>query len=249
MSRAARAGLVVVLVLLAGGLAARAAGLVADLSHHLIAITTAFTGSDVLLFGALEETGGDVVVVVTGPRTNRTVRQRERMAGVWLPGDEMTFTGVPSFYAVAATRPIESFTTPPLRARHEMGVEALRLSPVAAFDPHRIARFREALIVLQQRNALYPIATGEVSMLGDRLFRTTLAFPANVASGPYQVQVLRVVANQVVEAQASILTVSKVGLEADLTDFAQRHGLWYGLATLVLAITAGWLANIAFRRS
>ncbi|HWL68660.1 MAG TPA: TIGR02186 family protein, partial [Geminicoccus sp.] len=63
MSRGARAGILVALVLLAGGLAARAAGLVADLSHHLIAITTAFTGSDVLLFGALEETGGDVVVL------------------------------------------------------------------------------------------------------------------------------------------------------------------------------------------
>jgi uncharacterized protein (TIGR02186 family) len=244
-----RALLLAAVVLVAGTLAVRAAGLVADLSHHLIAITTAFTGSDVLLFGALEETGGDVVVVVTGPRTARTVRLRERMVGVWLPGDEMTFTSVPSFYAVAATRPLASFTNPALRSRHEMGVESLRLLPVAAFDPHRIANFREALITLQQRKGVYPVEVGEISMLGDRLFRTTLAFPANVVSGPYQVQVLRVVANQVVEAQASVLTVSKVGLEADLTDFALRQGAWYGLATLLLAVTAGWLANIAFRRS
>ncbi|WP_027134768.1 TIGR02186 family protein [Geminicoccus roseus] len=242
--------LVLALGLLAGGaFASRAAGLVADLSHHLIAITTAFTGSDVLLFGALEETGGDVVVVVTGPRTLRTVRARERTTGVWLPGDEMTFTGVPSFYAVASTRPLGPITTPALRSRHELGVEALRLQPVAKFDQKQIAKFREALIGLQQRLGLYPRAVGQISMLGDRLFRTTVSFPANVPSGPYQVQVLRVVANQVVEAQASILTVSKVGLEADLTDFALRQGALYGLGALLLAITAGWLANIAFRRS
>ena len=239
----------VAMVVLLGAFAARATGLVADLSNHLIAITTAFTGSDVLLFGALEDTGGDVAVVVLGPRTAQKVRQRERRLGVWLPGDEMTFTGVPSFYAVAATRPIEEFASPPLRARHELGVESLRLQPVSAFDPKRIKRFRAALIGLQQRRGLYPLAVAEISMLGDRLFRTTLSFPADVASGPYQVQVLHIVANQVVEAQASILTVSKVGLEADLTDFALHRAAWYGAAILLLAVLAGWLANIAFRRS
>ena len=236
-------------MLLSASLYARASGLVADLSNHLIAITTAFTGSDVLLFGALEDTGGDVVVVVTGPRGAQKVRLRERQLGVWLPGDEMTFSAVPSFYAIAATRPVDSFTTEPLRLRHELGVEALRLQPVSAFDPKRIKRFRAALIHLQQRRGLYPNAVGEISMLGDRLFRTTLAFPADVASGPYQVQVLHIVANQVVEAQASILTVSKIGLEADLTDFALHQSALYGVAIALLAILAGWLANVAFRRN
>lgn len=249
MTRRGRIALLALVILVGTGLTVRAAGLVADLSHHLIAITTAFTGSDVLLFGALEETGGEVVVVVTGPRGAQTVRAREQTLGVWLPGEEMTFTGVPSFYGVAATGPLETFTNPALRTRHELGVEALRFRAVSAFDPVRIERFREALIGLQQRRGVYPRAVGEISMLGGRLFRTTLAFPANVASGPYQVQVLRIVDDQVVEAQASILTVSKVGLEADLTDFSLRQGAWYGLFTVLLAITAGWLANLAFRRN
>jgi hypothetical protein len=55
----------VIVALLAVTPAARAQ-LVADLSEHLIAITTGFVGTDVLLFGAIEETG-DVVVVVRGP--------------------------------------------------------------------------------------------------------------------------------------------------------------------------------------
>jgi hypothetical protein len=44
----------------------RAAPLVADLSKHLVAITTGFAGTDVLLFGAIDEPG-DVVVIVWGP--------------------------------------------------------------------------------------------------------------------------------------------------------------------------------------
>ncbi len=36
---------------------ARAAPLIADLSKHLVAITTGFAGTDVLLFGAIEDPG------------------------------------------------------------------------------------------------------------------------------------------------------------------------------------------------
>ena len=85
------------LIALALAFSARAAGLVADLSHNLIAITTAFTGSEVLLFGALDEPGGDIVAVVTGPRTRQTVRERSRVLGMWMPTDTLRFSGVPSF--------------------------------------------------------------------------------------------------------------------------------------------------------
>ena len=50
-------------LLLAGD--GRATPLVADLSDYLVAITTGFSGTNVLLFGAIDEPG-DVVVVVRG---------------------------------------------------------------------------------------------------------------------------------------------------------------------------------------
>ena len=46
--------------------AARAEGLVADLTSHLIAITTGFTGASVVLFGATDGPG-NVIVAVRGP--------------------------------------------------------------------------------------------------------------------------------------------------------------------------------------
>ena len=44
----------VALVVLAFAAPARAQQVVADLSRHLVAITTGFVGTDVLLFGAVE---------------------------------------------------------------------------------------------------------------------------------------------------------------------------------------------------
>ncbi len=57
--------------------------LVSDISSHRIGITSSFTGTELLLFGALGE-AGDVVVVVRGPDQKVTVRRKERVAGIWI---------------------------------------------------------------------------------------------------------------------------------------------------------------------
>ena len=68
---------------------ARPAPLVTDLSDHLISITSSYTGTDLLLFGAIDlpedqifspETRGDVVVVVRGPGQDMVVRRKEAEA-------------------------------------------------------------------------------------------------------------------------------------------------------------------------
>ena len=87
---------------LAGG-PARSDGIVADLSSHLVAISSGFTGTSVVLFGAIDG-GGDIVAVVCGPEHELTVWRKGKVAGIWVNAESVTFTGVPSFYALAASR-------------------------------------------------------------------------------------------------------------------------------------------------
>ncbi|MBV8494135.1 MAG: TIGR02186 family protein, partial [Alphaproteobacteria bacterium] len=83
MSRQYRLALVIVSALgLAGG-SARADGVIADLSSHLVAITSGFTGASVVLFGATEG-GGDVIAVVRGPEHEMTVWRKGKVAGIWV---------------------------------------------------------------------------------------------------------------------------------------------------------------------
>src|ERR1700730_18154027 len=84
----------------------RAEDLVADLTGHLIAITTGFTGASVVLFGATDGPG-DIVVSVRGPEREMTVRRKERIVGIWINTDDLTFAKVPSFYDIAASRPLD----------------------------------------------------------------------------------------------------------------------------------------------
>ena len=90
---------------------ARAEALVADLTSHLIAITTGFTGASVVLFGAIDGPG-DVAVVVRGPDRDVTVRRKSRVAGIWMNSEEVIFGNVASFYFVAASRPLEEIVSP-----------------------------------------------------------------------------------------------------------------------------------------
>src|SRR5262249_56645386 len=115
-----------------------------DLTSHLIAITTGFTGASVVLFGATDSPG-DVVVAVRGPDREFTVRRKSRVAGIWVNTKEMTFVRVPSFYAVAASRPIGEILPPATAAFYRLGVENLKLEADASVPSAAAAVFRDAL--------------------------------------------------------------------------------------------------------
>ena len=221
-----------------------------DLSSRLIAITTAFAGTQVLLYGAAPASGGAIAVVVRGPTRDTTVRRKSRVGPIWLNTSSLAFRAVPSFYAVATSEPLDELAGPNTLARHELGAERLRLVPVEAegFAADEIERFRSALIRTRQRNGLFSAEPGTVSFLGDALFRTRIVFPANVPPGDYQVQVLQLADGEVTGAQTSTLEIAKMGIEADLFDFSLHRPALYALASIVLAVTAGWTANALFRR-
>lgn len=224
--------------------------LAADISDHLIAITTAFVGTTVVLFGTTTA-GRDVAVTVIGPREDQAVRRKSRVAGVWMNTDELTFHNVPSYYAVASNKPLGQIATADGRVRHELGLEHLRLEPVEGRgrDIGQITAYRDALIRNKQRQGLYVVEPGVVRFISPQLFRASIEFPANVAPGIYQVQVYELQDGQVSDAQRSTLVISKVGLEADLFDFAHQQPPLYGLVAIFLAVALGWLAGVIFRRT
>ncbi|MBP2300316.1 TIGR02186 family protein [Azospirillum picis] len=237
--------------LLAGGTLAAtvwAQQLVADLSSHLVAITTGFTGTEVVLFGTTDGPG-DVAIVVTGPRGTATVRRKQRVAGMWMNTDNVRFEQVPSFYTVAVSRPLDQLLGRGVLERHQLGLPQLQFpADVGLLPPEEQAAFRAALIRNKQREGLYAISLGQVAFLGERLFRTNIYFPANVPTGLYNVEALLIRDGDVVSAQTTPLVVSKIGFSAELSDFARNRPITYGVAAVVGAIAAGWAAGAAFRR-
>lgn len=243
------------LLLLAGpGPQAQAQPLVADLSDHLIAINTAFTGTEVVLFGAVDGPG-EVAVVVMGPEEDMVVRRKDRTLGLWVNAASMEFTRVPTYYYVATTVPLEDLAEPTMLARHRIGLDNLRLLPADPEDAQSPVydEFRLALIRTKQSEGLYSIGTDTsetdiITRLGPRLFRTNIYFPANVPTGQYTVSVFLFRDGQA-NAQTTPLFVNKIGVGARVFAFAQSHAAAYGGIAILMAVTAGWLAGVVFRRT
>lgn len=222
--------------------------MVVDLSKKVVAITTGFNGSDLLLFGATEGTG-DVIVIVRGPLRDVIVRRKERVAGIWINRSNMTFSQIPDFYAMASNRPVDDFISPKTRNTYNIGTAYLEMIPQQSQRPAgEINNYRNALIRNKQRQGLYYSKQGDVIFLSNRLFHTRIFFPSNVSVGTYGIDVYLVRNGEIVGTETTLLSVRKFGLEARVFDFAKRHGAFYGGLAILVAAMAGWLAGIAFRK-
>jgi uncharacterized protein (TIGR02186 family) len=239
-------GVLLILSQLCWGWAARAEGLVADLTSHLIAITTGFTGASVVLFGATDGPG-DVIVAVRGPEREMTVRRKNRVAGIWVNTQQVTFSNLPSFYAVAASRPMADILSPAAAAFYRLGIANLKLAASTPAPSVVVDAFRTALERTQQEAGLYVERMGKVDFLGERLFRTTITFPSNVPTGTYLVEVFLVRDRDIVSGQTTPLVVSRVGVDAAVFEFSTRQPGFYGAIAVLTAVVAGWLASLPFR--
>ena len=223
--------------------------LVADLSSHLVAITTGFTGTNVLLFGATDGPG-DIAIVVRGPARDADVRRKERFGPIWVNATTATFRDVASYYRMASSRPLAEFAPEALLSRYQIGLDNIRMNTAEdGRSADEAQAFRKALIRLKTNEGLYSEELGSVNMMSNRLFRTELYFPANVPTGTYLVEVYLFREGAVTSAEIVPFTVSKIGVGADVFDFAQHYGAIYGILSIALAVGAGYAASAAFRRT
>lgn len=253
MSRA----LLLLLALLALAPSARA-DIVADVDDHLVGITTGFSGTQILVFGAIDpEAGssggeggpGDVVVVVRGPTGPVKLYRKSPVLGVWVNSAALTFVQTPSFYAVASTKPLEEIASPAERKRLKLGIDHLELKAIGRVSENLLTEWREALVRAKVRDRLYHVEAGQVLLLNDRLFRVDFDLPAKVSTGTYLVEAYLFRDGVAVAAQTLPLVVNKVGFEAAIYSFAQQQPPLYGLAAIVVALLVGWIAHLVFRRN
>lgn len=235
------------LLCLLTGLAAEAQSpLVSDISSRRIGIDSSFTGTELLLFGSLGQPG-DVVIVIKGPPQSLTVRRKKRVAGVWVNAESVTYQDVPGFYAVVSNRPLEDIASERILRRHAIGLENLQ---VKALDGGATeGGFDAAVKRLRIESGLYRQNEDGVTILFDQLFRSTIAFPANVPVGSYTSEVYLFRDGRIVSAQTSPILIDKSGIERAIFSFAHQWPQFYGIFAVIFAGIAGWAAAQIFRKA
>ncbi|HEX2580726.1 MAG TPA: TIGR02186 family protein [Dongiaceae bacterium] len=212
-----------------------------DLGQHLIAVTTRFSGANILLFGAYQSPA-DVIAVISGPRTDAIVRQKERILGVWVTAGENRIDNLPAYYTVAtSTSPLSVLLPEDVLTRYHLGIDRL-VGDIPA------SPYLDGFVHLKKISQLYSEQERAIRLTGNHLFRFDIALPTNVPTGVYTVDVYAVVNRRIVSHQSSPLLVNREGFDAALFDFAQRRSAMYGALSIAGALLGGWIAYMLFRR-
>jgi uncharacterized protein (TIGR02186 family) len=238
---------------------ARAEKVIVSLSSHRVAITSSFTGQDVVLFGAIEADAAgqplrdnyDVVITAVGPRQSYRTRRKARMLGIWVNVDSRRFIEVPSYLAVLANRPFTHLTTTEMLRREQIGLDNYLLTQRVGADFADTVRndpFRAAFVRLENEAGLYSENATAVSFITPTVFRAAIPLPSQVPTGVYLIDVRLFAAGDLVGRAATSLEITKAGFEDYIAAAARDHGLLYGLATTMLALLTGWIASLVLRR-
>lgn len=232
--------------------------LVPDVSQRDIEIAYSFTGAQLLLFGAIlypkgQEPGpgsppADIIVVVKGPAQSVLVREKEKVAGIWVNAQRMRYRSAPSFYAIASSRPIDRIVDPRTRAIYELGLDSLQLSPASGAVPAEQATFDAGLVDLKRRGGLYYADPGAVEITDGVLYRARLSIPARVPVGRFTAETFLVRDGRVLAAAVRDINIRKSGFERFVARAADRSAFAYGLAAVALSIAFGWAAGVLSRR-
>lgn len=232
--------------------------LVPDVSQRNIEIAYSFTGAELLLFGAILYPAGtapnrgtapaDIVVVVKGPTESVQVREKEKVAGIWVNADGMRYRSAPSFYAIASSRPIRQIVDERTRAIYELGVDSLQLSPASSAAPDVQARFDRGLVNLRRRGGLYYEKQGAVEITDGVLYRARLNIPARVPVGLFTAETFLIKDGRVLAAAVRTIDIRKSGFERFVASSAEEHSVLYGLVAVALSVLFGWGAGALWRR-
>ena len=228
--------------------------LVPEVSQHEVQVRQGFVGQELLLFGAvLDPTGAagrdyDIVVVLKGPSEPIRLREKERFIGVWVNAESSDFRSVPSYFAVASSRPITEIVDEKTAAIYEFGTEYIQLSPSGSINPEEERRFAAGLVDLKRRLGLYRENFGGVEIKESVLYQARIELPSNVTTGTYTAETFAVSRGRVIASAVAEVAVRKVGFERFVEDSANNWGLAYGLIAVMLSVGMGWGAGRLFAR-
>jgi uncharacterized protein (TIGR02186 family) len=231
----------------------------AAVAEEQITVSSDYRGSYVTVFGVNPDRRGrgDIVVVVRGPSESATVLRKRRTLGLWINGDPVRFAQAPSFFAVLSNRPVREIASAQSIWQYQLDPAAsaqLASAVPASGDP---SAYRAALVRLRREQGLYqwysgrasPDRRGGLTMYQGGLFRAVVRLPANAPIARYHADTYLFREGRLISSQRIPISISRVGIERRIHDLATTASWAYGILTVLLALFAGWIAALLFRRT
>lgn len=222
----------------------------AEISTDLVQINTGFDGVNLLLFGTTNGTN-NIIIVIKGPLETNIIRKKTRVASIWVNTEKVIIENVPTFYAIASTRPLNQITTQSILKKYGIGANNFLTNILKQANAKTMDisdEYKNALVRLKNKLGLYIDNPIKIKLIEEQLFRANIKFPANVSTGNYTAQIYSFKNGLLLDVINKPILVEKIGIGADVFRLAHSHSALYGIIAILIAVASGWIAAAIFRK-
>jgi uncharacterized protein (TIGR02186 family) len=208
-----------------------------------------YNGQQISISGRVPS-GASALIRVTGPPEDRRLKQKGRALGLlWMNMDSVEISKVPDVFLLYL--PPEARDQQTAWTALGIGLEGVRdQAEIVTSDPDKAAIFNE-FVKLKQKSGLYGVVDNAVLYGADdgrmKPFSATLALPAALPQGKYQIEVLAIENGTIDASTVKQIDAHEIGMPALVSKLAFDHGTLYGILAVLVAIIAGLGTGLLFK--
>ncbi len=188
--------------------------------------------------------GTEVLIAVRGADATEAFRKMERFGPIWVKGNTLSVSGVPSLLLVFSSAPLQQCLSRAERDRRR--IDAIAISKTMEVSPRqqREAWVATDFLKLKARGASYHMEGGGIRLLdsreGQRRFTLEFYWPKTARPGDYVITINACQDGAVRDSLRVPLKVVESGFPAMMANLANHRAATYGLISIALAVAAGF---------
>jgi len=221
-----------------------------ELSDNEIEIQTNFNGKEVIIFG-LTDSELDTILTIKGPSKNTKVHKKERIFGLWFNTKRIIYKDLPSIFFIATSSPINEILNIETIIKNDLYFDQMLINLITQRnfnfnENNKSDTWNNNLIKIKKDTDFYK--EYKINIVDNKLFKTTVFFPANTIPGTYSINIYQIKNKIIVSKKNKKIVIKKIGINNKIFNLAHEHPAIYGMLSILFAVFAGLLAATAFRR-
>jgi hypothetical protein len=213
----------------------------------VLKVNTFFSGGQVTVTGEIPASD-NVVVEVVGSRSNSLFDVKGRIGPFWMTRDKVDLENAPSLYVLMLPSGEDWVKK---AAALGLGIENLR-GQILVDESETVSEdLFQMFVKMKHSEGLYGEVPGSVVYSpgpnGLKRFAASCRLPSSIKVGRYLVKATSVAGGVRAAERSRELVVQREGFVKLVGDVASNRGLLYGIAAVMIALSAGAIMGLIFK--
>jgi hypothetical protein len=211
-------------------------------------VDTFFSGGRVTISGEIPS-ADDVLIEILGPEASGLFDMKGRVGPFWMTREKVRLENAPQLYMLLLPQGPDWEL---MAARLGLGVEQLKKKIAISGSALPTDDIFRMFVSLKSSEGLYDEAPGAVLYApapnGRRSFTATYMLPSSTTAGRYTIKATTIENGVRGPEKSKEVTVQEVGFVKMVKDLASSRPLTYGISAVLIALLAGSLMGVIFKR-